>query len=360
LFRSSTFLAKKDIHSEYSPEVKAKTKKNLLWIGIMSIVMFFAGLTSAYLVIRWDNFWVNISMPVEFWISTVTIVISSVTIYLAKTAATKDNASNVKLFIVLTLVLGLAFSYFQYKGWKTLFKSGNAMVGNIVPPGKYGRFFTLSYKDSPLTYKDGVYLVGDQELEGEAEEKIKAFCQSIYKTPIAGSEVKYTIDNAEDIQLFFHNGQPLKLINGQFNIGKYPIIKEQQLDLNYFAENIINERGDFFMNGKYGKDFSISFKGEKLRYENGRLFRSSGELTKDQYAELNGVANKASSFLYLLTGLHFLHLIGGLIFLIILAVRSFRNQYNSQNFLSIQLGGIYWHFLDALWIYLFLFLFFIH
>jgi cytochrome c oxidase subunit 3 len=64
------------------------------------------------------------------------------------------------------------------------------------------------------------------------------------------------------------------------------------------------------------------------------------------------------SFLYVVVLAHLLHLAGGIISLLIVIYNHFKQKYNSSQFLGIELGAMYWHFLDLLWIYLFLFLYF--
>jgi cytochrome c oxidase subunit 3 len=71
-------------------------------------------------------------------------------------------------------------------------------------------------------------------------------------------------------------------------------------------------------------------------------------------------SNPAGSFLYVITGAHLVHLLGGIIILIFICINAFRHIYHSKNLLGLQLGSIYWHFLDLLWLYLFLFLYFTH
>lgn len=70
----------------------------------------------------------------------------------------------------------------------------------------------------------------------------------------------------------------------------------------------------------------------------------------------NQPALTSGSFIYLLTGLHLAHLAGGIIGLMITFVKGARGYYNSSNVHGVRLCSIYWHFLDGLWIYLFLFL----
>jgi cytochrome c oxidase subunit III len=66
----------------------------------------------------------------------------------------------------------------------------------------------------------------------------------------------------------------------------------------------------------------------------------------------------ASSWLYALVGLHAAHVISGLVVLLISLISSFKFKKESKNLLRIQLCATYWHFLDLLWLYLFLFLYF--
>ncbi len=68
------------------------------------------------------------------------------------------------------------------------------------------------------------------------------------------------------------------------------------------------------------------------------------------------VGNPSGSFVYILTGLHGAHLLGGIVFLVIVLVAAFRFKIHSKNLLKIELCVTYWHFLGGLWIYLFVFL----
>lgn len=190
----------------YSPqeekEIRIRTKKMLLWIGIASIVMLFAALTSAIILRKAEGNWLQFYIPSIFYYSTAVIITSSITMIMALNAAKNDNQQGIKTWLWITLFLGLAFSYMQFKGWEELTRGGI--------------FF-------------------------------------------AGSE-----------------------------------------------------------------------------------------------------SNPAGSFFYVLTGLHVLHLLGGIINLLIVIFKAQKGIYNANEYLGIQLVGIYWHFLDILWVYLLLFLIFIH
>ena len=65
-----------------------------------------------------------------------------------------------------------------------------------------------------------------------------------------------------------------------------------------------------------------------------------------------------TTFLYVVAVVHLMHLAGGLISLLIIIYNHFKQKYNSTQTLGIELGAMYWHFLDFLWLYLFLFLYF--
>ena len=176
-----------------------KTKKMLLWFAMISFIMVFAGLTSAFIVSKSRPDWKPIALPTAFWISTAVILISSLTFLMAKRAIKKDNRSQTTIFLWITFTLGLAFVFFQFQGFEVLVSQG-----------------------------------------------------------------------------YFPTGP---------------------------------------------------------------------------------TANVNSSFLFVLVLMHLLHLFGGLIALIVVIYNHFKQKYNSNQTLGLELGAIFWHFLDFLWLYLFLFLF---
>jgi cytochrome c oxidase subunit 3 len=68
------------------------------------------------------------------------------------------------------------------------------------------------------------------------------------------------------------------------------------------------------------------------------------------------VGNPSGSFFYVFTGLHGFHIISGLIVLLLALASSFRLKVHAKNLRRIQICATYWHFLDILWLYLFVFL----
>ena len=198
MFKGIKNLDLKDLSPSEDKAVKEKAKTALLWLGIVSIIMMFGGLTSGYIVRRGEGDWVVFDMPTAFYTSTGLIILSSITTYWALISVKQNNKKNLINALLITLVLGIAFSISQWIGWKQL------------------------------------------------------------------------VDN-----------------------------------------------GIFF------------------------------------------IGNPSGSFFYVLTGLHLAHLAAGVIFLVYVLFKSILNKYNPDSYLGIRNCNIYWHFLDILWVYLFLFLLFI-
>ncbi len=182
-------------------EIKQKLYKQMLWFSMISMTMMFAGLTSAYVVSKNREDWVDFELPQAFYVSTILIVLSSITFYFAKSFVKQNKNTVATPLLVLTLLLGLGFVYFQFQGFKQLIDAG--------------LYFT-------------------------------------------------------------------------------------------------------------GKESNVS-----------------------------------SSFLYVITLAHLVHIFAGIIVLITVLYQNIKGKYTSTNFLGLELGAIFWHFVDLLWVYLFLFFYFI-
>ncbi|UTD15547.1 heme-copper oxidase subunit III [Tenacibaculum mesophilum] len=108
---------------------KRKSAKPMLWISMISMVMFFAGLTSAYVVSMNREDWVTFDLPQAFYISTVLIVFSSVTLFFSQKLLKKDNIQASFTLLLITLVLGLGFVWYQYVGFNELKAVGLYFTG---------------------------------------------------------------------------------------------------------------------------------------------------------------------------------------------------------------------------------------
>jgi cytochrome c oxidase subunit III len=115
-------------------------RKFILWLFVVSIVMLFAAMTSAYLVRRAEGNWLEFSMPAIFSYSTIVLLASSISMHWAYLAARKDNFGALRIAISITFVLGLSFLWMQFQGWKDLVNQHVFFVGN--PSGSFLYVFT--------------------------------------------------------------------------------------------------------------------------------------------------------------------------------------------------------------------------
>ena len=109
-----------------------KAHQTLLMIGMFSIVMLFAGLTSAYIVSKgsFGDEWDDIVLPNMFYISTGMICISSFFGYASVRYSHTDNFKMITRSLLLTILFGLFFFLFQILGWKELVNQGKFLSGN--------------------------------------------------------------------------------------------------------------------------------------------------------------------------------------------------------------------------------------
>ena len=143
-----------------SNKQKEKVYSALVLVGVIGSVMLFAGLSSAVLVRKMDKFWVNIHLPYEFIISTITILISSITFYMALQFARKSQKVKVIRLLILTLLLSIAFTIFQFRGWSSYYNSGNAMKSFVTfVYGQYGKNFKVMKADQVIDYDGENYLI---------------------------------------------------------------------------------------------------------------------------------------------------------------------------------------------------------
>jgi len=115
-------------------------QKFAMWLFIISVVMIFVSLTSAYVVKKGAGNWQYFEMPSMFQITSFIIVLSSVSMHFAYLAAKRNNILNIRLGVVITGLLAIGFIYGQLEGWKQLVEQGAFFVGN--PAGSFIYVFT--------------------------------------------------------------------------------------------------------------------------------------------------------------------------------------------------------------------------
>jgi cytochrome c oxidase subunit 3 len=350
---------KNQFESDDNREQVEKSKKNLIYVGMLSVVMLFAGLTSAYIVSMGDTFWLKVGLPTPFWISTGIIIATSIVFQLAVYLAKKGNLAGLKSAISLVLILGVGFIYFQFKGYGELTEHSVHFVSKIiVTEGKYGDYFEVKYKGDFIEINGNDFLLKGKVMnEKELSEYQKFMSQFLKLSPTKS----FTVNQyGKDFTLYFQN-TPLSVKgNTLYTVDDEELNYLDNARLRDLAINVQDLRGDFYAKGKLGKDFHIYYKGKELGYKDRQLILDGKKL--DGYLQVKSMesADTASSYLFIITFVHLLHIFITLFYVAKLVIRSFTGKINSENTISLKVGAIFWHFLGVLWIYLLLFLLFIH
>jgi cytochrome c oxidase subunit 3 len=371
-----------------------KAKKNLVYIGMFSVVMFFAGLTSAYIVSMGDSFWVKTELPQAFWISTVIIILSSVAFQIAVRSSRKGNSKGLKLGVLVTFILGLMFIYFQFKGYGALSELGVRVNQELfVDEGYYGYdevtrlgYYDVKYKDQLITSDGYEFFIDGKPLPQNVKEGFKAFMgqfadekytmwdamtdKSLRINEFLNDSSDFQVTPSADFKLIYRD-QSMTVDNGVLYLADSSEIKRtDKLRLRNLANNIRDDRGDFFVKGKMGEDFHVIYRpayietseGERvsnkekgnyyeLEYVNRRLKYKGmdGYLTENDLRKATEAADTSSAYLWIITFAHLMHIVITMLYLLRVVIRSFTGRITP-----------FWHFLGALWLYLLLFLLFIH
>ncbi|MBT6030848.1 MAG: hypothetical protein HOH13_11120 [Crocinitomicaceae bacterium] len=113
-------------------------------------------------------------------------------------------------------------------------------------------------------------------------------------------------------------------------------------------------------NGHWDFDYRAGKVDFSIVIDNGVWTRLRSEISGDDYAAIKNRGNTASSYLWVVSIVHFLHIIGGIIYLLSLFILALNKQIVSYNKVKIRLANIYWHVLGGLWVFLFLFFQYYH
>ena len=404
-----------------SNKQKEKVYSSLVLVGVIGSIMLFAGLSSAVLVRKMDKFWVNIHLPNEFIFSTIIILVSSITFYLALKSGRKGQRKKLIQLLVVTFLLSIAFTFFQFKGWSSYYKSGNAIKSFVTfVYGQYGKDFKVMKGADIVDYDGENYVVGNQIIDNVELEKIKSFLGQVCGNSTSYREAKFNLENYDNpfsIQ-DVSTKQKLQSKDGTLFLDNVPLSEERKNELFKFSFGVYNDQPFFMLKGEYGKDFSISLNGEDLIYSKKKLYFPEKELNSDernainkkvyqsgkeyiiksgevfldgkevndfesnfqldqnidievkngvwkqtkqelnanQYAEFYQTSNVSSSFVWVLTIIHFLHLILSLSTMAVVINRANKGLYNAENVAGLRAVSVFWHFVGFLWLYLYVFL----
>jgi cytochrome c oxidase subunit 3 len=115
-------------------------KKFALWLFLVTVLMIFAALTSAYIVRQAEGNWLEYELPEIFWVTSGIVLLSSVSMQVAYFAAKRDNFIGLRIAMVFTVLLGFAFLVGQWYSWVALVDREVFFVGN--PAGSFLYVFT--------------------------------------------------------------------------------------------------------------------------------------------------------------------------------------------------------------------------
>jgi cytochrome c oxidase subunit III len=118
-------------------------------IGIISVLMFFMALASAFLVRKGGSDWVPVHIPTLLWVNTIVLLASSGTLELARKRLAQSDVMGFKRFWLVTTVLGVIFLAGQVVAWRILVKQGIYLASN--PASSFFYIFTGAH---------GVHLLG--------------------------------------------------------------------------------------------------------------------------------------------------------------------------------------------------------
>ncbi|KPQ18431.1 MAG: alternative cytochrome c oxidase subunit III CoxO [Algoriphagus marincola HL-49] len=115
-------------------------KKFALWLFMVTVVMIFAALTSAYIVRQAEGNWLEYDLPQVFWFTSGIVVLSSLFLHWAYISAKKDNLSQLRIGMSMAVLLGIVFLVGQWYSWVALVDRQVFFVGN--PSGSFLYVFT--------------------------------------------------------------------------------------------------------------------------------------------------------------------------------------------------------------------------
>ncbi len=317
---------------DYQPALPISNGKAFMWLFLSTEIMFFAALIGTYIVLRFGA----IAWPsthdvhlAEIWGATNTFVLicSSVTIVLALEAAKKNLASTAKGWMLLTLVLGCLF--LGIKGWEYKAKFSHG----IYPKLPHSQIYEKAdvYYGQAVRFRLAELRAGIEEESQEKKEKTDEDRERLKIIGQIGSELAVA-EQTIQAQPDSHQGR---------------ILLQRLTDKIYPRASLHEHR-----KSSGHKTTATSSSPFKLISVGAESDHPTG--LNDQYPWLKlpfviPGGNMWASTYFLLTGFHALHVIVGLIAFVLLCTKTLDRAQSGL----IENVGLYWHFVDLVWIFLF-------
>jgi len=315
---------------DYQPALPISNGKTFMWLFLSTEIMFFAALIGTYIVLRFGA----LSWPsthdvhlAEIWgaVNTFVLICSSVTVVLALEAAKKNNPSSAKGWMLLTLVLGTVFLGIKMFEYRAKFSHG------LYPQSPHSQI----YEKPDVYYAQAVRMrlldlkksLLEKTERTEAEEERIALIDKISLDWVEPAEkaIRKKPDSPEGRKLLFMLSDKI-----------YPraSIHDHRAGANHAAA-----AGPTFTLASTAGDSASSAHPVGLNDQHPWL----------RLPIMIPGGNMWVSTYFLLTGFHALHVIVGLIAFAILLKMTL----GPAKAGLIENIGLYWHFVDLVWIFLF-------
>jgi cytochrome c oxidase subunit 3 len=293
--------------------------KLAMWLFLVTEIMFFTGLIGAYIVLRQSaphregvSLWptphaVHLA---EIWgaVNTFVLICSSLTVVLAHWALGRGEVTKATQYIAVTLALGIVFlgiKAYEYK----------AKIDHGILPGQIGDHLDPTFP----TYSDGIaYLYKD---------RVKAQLLHIVEHPEA-AHLGVDSEAYKDVKALAEKLQVTAKKDSAGAAAAAPAGQPAQLPDQTSALAVGKEVNE------------LMEKAEKAG-------------TPVHLPPYVPFGNLWASTYFAMTGFHALHVFGGLVVFVIILTMAARGRLGTQHTALFEYTGLYWHFVDVVWIFLF-------
>ncbi|MAT69447.1 MAG: hypothetical protein CMJ58_07960 [Planctomycetaceae bacterium] len=349
---------------DYQPSLPIPNGKLCMWLFLSTEIMFFAGLLGAYIVLRfgapaWPS--THDVHLVEYLgaINTAVLIGSSITIVLALEAAKRNNASNAKGWMVLTLTLGCVFLGIKAFEYNAKFSHGiyPALPHSQIyekPDVRYAQAVRLRLADLKLQLQTTKTELENQLAEaGGASEAIQAQIDEVNDKLAVHDEIAPELDAIE--QLFRENPESTSVgaveARKKLTLLANRIYPRASLQGHGSEEAAVEHEEPAAKAASTGRPQIMLVSTEAPAADHGDD-HAAGYNDQHPWLELPIMipgGNLWASTYFLVTGFHAIHVIVGLIAFVILLTKTLGANMAG----TIENVGLYWHFVDLVWIFLF-------
>jgi len=325
--------------------------KLAMWLFLITEIMFFTGLIGTYIILRNGQPAKDWPTPHQVhlveWIgafNTFVLICSSLTVVLAHFALSRGEVKKAILYITATFTLGGVFLVVKAYEYNSKFQH------EIIPGHVMERL------DGPngLTYLEHVrarlkQIVAKPE-NYHASKEAAADCENLVKDmeskPMSVDQVFQRVQKAaklDDHAIKDHIKERLKQFVAVPGSGSQQTVDE--------AQKLLTD-----MDGKISAEEAYHRFEELQKQEAFKSKTPEPLLLEHKDLEIKHViphGNLWASCYFAMTGFHALHVFGGLVVFAIILIIALRGRFGIQHALMVELIGLYWHFVDIVWIFLF-------